>query len=244
MDQVKIGNFITMCRKDKKLTQEQLAEKLNVSVNAVSKWERGLNLPDYSNMQILCDTLGISINEFFAGEHLKDNELEKQAERNILDILKISSAKNRKTKLLILIISILSAILIFIIGRYILVKYGFIIDDNLKYSQVYIIGESNNKGNVDINKYGRININFDIGANKYGEAVFKNPQKAFKTLKKEYSSGIKLIQKEFNLLPLTNFTYKSYKTYGWQVTTGTEEEKEQARFVTSFLDIYENSFNN
>lgn len=244
MDQTKIGNFIILCRKDKKLTQEQLAEKLNVSVNAVSKWERGLNLPDYSNMQILCDTLGISINEFFAGEYLKENEVEKQAERNILDILKISNAKNRKTKLLILIISILSAILIFIIGRYILVKSGFVIDDNLKYSQVYIIGESNNKGNVDINKYGRINIDFDIGANKYGEAVFKNPQKAFRTLKKEYSSGIKLIQKEFNLLPLTNFTYKSYKTYGWQVTTGTEEEKEQARFVTSFLDIYENSFNN
>ena len=244
MDQTKIGNFITLCRKDKKLTQEQLAEKLNVSVNAVSKWERGLNLPDYSNMQILCDTLGISINEFFAGEYLKENEVEKQAERNILDILKSSSAKNRKTKILILIISILSAILIIIIGRYILVKCGFVIDDNLKYSQVYIIGESNNKGNVDINKYGRINIDFDIGANKYGEAVFKNPQKAFRTLKKEYSSGIQLIQKEFNLLPLTNFTYKSYKTYGWQVTTGTEEEKEQARFVTSFLDIYENSFNN
>lgn len=244
MDQTKIGNFITLCRKDKKLTQEQLAEKLNVSVNAVSKWERGLNLPDYSNMQILCDTLGISINEFFAGEYLKENEVEKQAERNILDILKISNAKNRKTKLLILIISILSAILIIIIGRYILVKCGFVIDDNLKYSQVYIIGESNNKGNVDINKYGRINIDFNIGANKYGEAVFKNPQKAFRTLKKEYSSGIQLIQKEFNLLPLTNFTYKSYKTYGWQVTTGTEEEKEQARFVTSFLDIYENSFNN
>lgn len=244
MDQTKIGAFITLCRKDKKLTQEQLAEKLNVSVNAVSKWERGLNLPDYSNMQILCDTLDITINEFFAGEHLKDNEVEKQAERNILDILKVSSAKNKKSKLLILIICILSAILIFIIGRYILVKCGFIIDDNLKYSQVYIVGESNNKGNVDINKYGRINIDFDIGANRYGEAVFKNPQKAFKTLKKEYSKGIQLIQKEFNLLPLTNFTYKSYKTYGWQVTTGTDEEKEQARFVTSFLDIYENSFNN
>ena len=45
-------------------------------------------------------------------------------------------------------------------------------------------------------------------------------------------------------MPLTNFTYKSYKTYGWQVTTGTDEEKEQAIFITSFLDIYENSFNN
>ena len=56
------------------------------------------------------------------------------------------------------------------------------------------------------------------------------------------SSKKKLIQKEFNLLPLTNFNYKSYKIYGWQVTTGTNEEKEQSRFVSSFMDIYENSF--
>ena len=122
-------------------------------------------------------------------------------------------------------------------------KMCYIIDDNLKYSQIYIIGENNNKGSVDINKFGRINIDFDIGANKYGEAVFKNPNKAFKTLKKEYSKGIKLIQREFNLLPLSNFNYKSYKIYGWQATTGTEEEVEQARFVSAFMDIYENSFN-
>lgn len=96
MNQIKIGTFITLCRKDNGMTQEQLAEKLNVSVNAVSKWERGLNLPDYSNMQILCDILGISINEFFAGEYLKDNEVEKQAEKNILDVLKISSAKIKR----------------------------------------------------------------------------------------------------------------------------------------------------
>ena len=118
------------------------------------------------------------------------------------------------------------------------------IDSNLKYSQMYISEDENIKGNVDINSFGRKNIDFDIGANKYGYAVFKNPSRAFKTLKKEYSEGIKLIQKEFHLLPLTNFNYKIYGTYGWQVTIGTKEEKEQARFVSSFMDIYENSFNN
>ena len=50
MEKIKIGNFISECRKEKKLTQEQLAEKMDVSVNAVSKWERGLNLPDISKM--------------------------------------------------------------------------------------------------------------------------------------------------------------------------------------------------
>lgn len=243
MEQIKIGNFISLCRKDKKLTQEKLAEKLNVSVNAVSKWERGLNLPDYSNLQALCEILEISLNEFFAGEHLKENEIEKQSEKNILSVLQFANDKNKKYKMLMIIISILLIILFVILGRIVLVKCGYIIDDNLKYSQIYIAEESNIKGNVDINKFGKINIDFDIGANKYGYAVFKNPNKALKTLKKEYSKGIKLIQKEFNLLPLTNFNYKNYKTYGWQVTTGTDEEKEQARFVSSFMDIYENSFN-
>lgn len=244
MDQVKIGKFIAELRKSKNMTQEQLGEKLGVSFKTISKWENGRGMPELSTLKPLSEELGVSINEIFAGEKLKESEIEKQSEKNILDILNISNIKDRKNKILLIIILALLAIIIIIFGRYMLIKCGFILDNNLKYSQVYIVDENNNKGNVDINKFGRINIDFDIGANKYGNAVFKNPPKAFKTLKREYAKGIKLIQKEFNLLPLTNFTYKSYKTYGWQVTTGTDEEKEQARFVTSFLDIYENSFNN
>ena len=67
-----------------------------------------------------------------------------------------------------------------------LVNCGYILDNDLKYSQIYISGDENIKGNVNVNKFGKINIDFDIGANKYGYAVFKNPNKAFKRLKKEY----------------------------------------------------------
>lgn len=243
MNQAKIGKFIQETRKSKEITQEQLAEKLGVSKNAVSKWERGLNLPDASIMQELCVILDISLNELFAGEHLKEKELRKQSEKNILDILTFSNDKSKKYKLLIFANSAILIILFILLGRTILIKCGYIMDSNLKYSQIYVSGEANIKGNVDINNFGKINIDFDIGANKYGYAVFKNPTKAYKRLKKDYSKGIKLIQKEFNLLPLNNFTYKTYKTYGWQVTTGTEEERKQARFVSSFMDIYENSFN-
>lgn len=243
MNQTEIGKFISSCRKNKQLTQEQLAEKLNVSVNAVSKWERDLNLPDYSNMQMLCDILGISINEFFAGEKLQENKIEEQSEKNILEILKSSDRKGRKQKLTIAILLILLIIVLTASGKAVLVKYGYVADDSLKYSQIYISGEGNIKGSVDIIEFGKINIDFDIGANKYGNAVFKNPDKALRTLKKDYSKGIKLIQKEFNLLPLTSLNYRSYQVYGWQVTSGTDEEKEQARFVSAFMDIYENSFN-
>ena len=75
MDQEKIGKFIQDARRKKNLTQYDLANMLDVTDKAVSKWERGLNLPDASIMQELCYTLGISLNELFAGEHLKEKEI-------------------------------------------------------------------------------------------------------------------------------------------------------------------------
>ena len=74
MDQVKIGNYIAEKRRDLGMTQMQLAEKLGMSDKSVSKWERGVCLPDVSVYESLCKNLGISINEFLAGEDLKDNE--------------------------------------------------------------------------------------------------------------------------------------------------------------------------
>ena len=64
-------------RKENKLTQEQLAEQLNISKNAVSKWERGINLPDVSIMQDLCKILNITLNELFIGEKILDEKLKK-----------------------------------------------------------------------------------------------------------------------------------------------------------------------
>ena len=63
MNQVKIGKLIAKLRKEKQLTQEQLAEKMGVSINAVSKWERGLSFPDVSLLKKLCMELNISIEE-------------------------------------------------------------------------------------------------------------------------------------------------------------------------------------
>ncbi len=98
MDQIKIGKFIQENRKNKNLTQEQLAEKLNVSKNAVSKWERGLNLPDVSIMQDLCMILDISLNELFAGERISDENYKEVAEQNLMEALENSAFSiNEKT---------------------------------------------------------------------------------------------------------------------------------------------------
>ena len=91
MNQEKIGKFIANCRKEKKLTQEQLAEKLNISKNAVSKWERGLNLPDVSIMQELCKILGITLNELFIGENIIEEKYKEVADNNLLNALENSS---------------------------------------------------------------------------------------------------------------------------------------------------------
>ena len=91
MDQEKIGKFIATCRKYKKLTQEQLAEKLNISKNAVSKWERGLNLPDVSIMQELCRILGITLNKLFIGDKIIDEKYKEVADDNLLNALENSS---------------------------------------------------------------------------------------------------------------------------------------------------------
>ena len=243
MDQIKIGKFISESRKAARLTQEQLGEQLGVSKNAVSKWERGLNLPDVSLMQELCRILNITLNELFAGERLAAAALPEQAESNILDILQFSHAGKKKYRLTILLISILLILSFLALGRELLIKWGFIMDTDLQYTQMYIHGEGNIQGDVDTLRFGRISIDFDIGANQYGQAVFKEPQKAFRRLKSDYAEGISLIRREFGLLPLNRFTRELYKIYGWQVTEGTAEEQEQARFVSAFLDIYENSFN-
>lgn len=91
MNQEKIGKFIAEKRKEKKLTQEQLAEKLSISKNAVSKWERGLNLPDVSIMQDLCKILNITLNELFVGEKILDEKYKEVADNNLLNVLENSS---------------------------------------------------------------------------------------------------------------------------------------------------------
>ena len=109
---------------------------------------------------------------------------------------------------------------------------------NLRYSQEYV----GQQGDIDKKYFLKMGKEFEIGANKYGYAVFKTPSKALKKLKSDYNDGLAIIQKENNLSPINQFNYESYKTYGWQTTSGSEEEQKEATFVSVFIDIYENSF--
>ncbi len=95
MDQIKIGRFIAERRKKASLTQMQLAEKLGITDKAISKWERGIAMPDTSIMLKLCDILGISVNELLCGEKIDMENNNQKNEQLFLDMAKELEKKNK-----------------------------------------------------------------------------------------------------------------------------------------------------
>ena len=110
MDQIKIGKFIAECRKKNNLTQMQLAEKLNITDRAISKWENGKGMPDSSIMLDLCNELKISVNELLSGEMIDMKEYDKKAEELLVELAKQDELKNRKLMTSMWTILITSAI--------------------------------------------------------------------------------------------------------------------------------------
>jgi transcriptional regulator with XRE-family HTH domain len=96
MDQIKIGKFIAETRKERNMTQLDLARKLGVTDRAVSKWENGRGMPDISLIKPLCDELSVSVNELFCGERIREENLTQKAEENIVNTLKYSKKKIKK----------------------------------------------------------------------------------------------------------------------------------------------------
>ena len=96
MDIIKIGYFIRECRKNKNLTQKQLADKLYVEPKTISKWETGKGLPDVSIMKNLCNELDISLSELFIGDYIKEESNDLLIEKLIIDELKKEKIQNKK----------------------------------------------------------------------------------------------------------------------------------------------------
>ena len=95
MNQVKIGKFIAECRKNKNMTQAELAEKLNITDRAISKWETGKGMPDSSIMLDLCNELKISVNELLSGEMISMENKNEKKEQLLLDMAKEVEKKNK-----------------------------------------------------------------------------------------------------------------------------------------------------
>lgn len=102
LNQQEIGRFIMQMRKEKEMTQKQLAEKIGVSDKAISRWETGKGLPDTATMPELCRALDINVNELLSGERLSDGTYNGKAEENMVYLMKVSENKKKNEKLVIL----------------------------------------------------------------------------------------------------------------------------------------------
>ena len=120
MNQERIGKFIAKCRKSKKMTQSELAEKLGVTDKSIGNWENGRNMPDLSLFKPLCDELDITINDLLSGEKISKDKYQEKFEENIVNTIDYSTKKINKYSNIIGIILVIfglfvamSAIMIF-----------------------------------------------------------------------------------------------------------------------------------
>lgn len=114
MDQIKIGKFIAACRKKENMTQLQLAEKLDITDRAVSKWETGRAMPDAALMLELCAILHINVNDLLCGEVNTMDHYDKELEKKLIEILRQKEESDRQLLMLEKVIGILSSLVLFI----------------------------------------------------------------------------------------------------------------------------------
>ena len=115
MDQIKIGKFIAECRKKNNLTQMQLAEKLNITDRAISKWENGKAMPDSSIMLDLCSELKISVNELLSGEVIEMDAYNEKLEQNLIDMVKQKEESDKRLLTMEILIGILVSMVFFVL---------------------------------------------------------------------------------------------------------------------------------
>ena len=109
MEQIKIGKFIAKMRKEKNMTQKQLADALYISNKTVSKWECGKGLPEVSLMLPLCEVLQITVNDLLTGARVSEVDYQKKAEKNMMDLIR-KNEENKKQQVLSIICGVITII--------------------------------------------------------------------------------------------------------------------------------------
>lgn len=113
MDQIKIGKFISNKRKEKNITQSELAELLGITDRAISKWENGICMPDASNILELCNILNITINDLFSGEVVDMKENEKKLEEHLLEMTRAKEQRDKELLTIEIFIGIIVSVTMF-----------------------------------------------------------------------------------------------------------------------------------
>ena len=123
MDQEKIGKFIAKLRKEKNMTQNELAESLGITDRAISKWENGRGMPDLSLLTPLCEILGVSINELLSGERLDKKDYQEKLEENFINTIDYIDKKNVKSNTIKSIIWLVIGIIGIVLSQFLFNDY-------------------------------------------------------------------------------------------------------------------------
>lgn len=145
MNQEKIGKFIAERRKEKNMTQEQLAEKMGVTAKTISRWENGKTMPDYSLLKDLCNELDTNVNEFLSGENIENGKYINRAEENLIILTKQIEKRKKILK---------------IIQRILLISVCILFVFNIIFNSIY--GDNWDKSNMLYMTYIIMSINFAI----------------------------------------------------------------------------------
>ena len=132
MNQKKIGIFIAKCRKDNKMTQSELAEKLGVTDKSIGNWENGRNMPDLSLFKPLCDELGITINDLLSGEKISKDKYQEKFEENIVNTIDYSTRRISKYSNII-------GLLLVIFGLFISISAIMIFPSESSWGSIYSV---------------------------------------------------------------------------------------------------------
>mgnify|MGYP001119719589 FL=1 len=189
MDQIKIGKFIAELRKEKKLTQEELAVLLGVSNKSVSRWENGKNLPDAALYQPLCHALGISLTELLSGECIAAENMTGRAEESLLSMLECAKQKIRsvnKRFLAALAVCVLLAAGLFVTLDKTVFAPGAWHEGDVSQWQSFFPPKTA----------------YRLALNDENKPVFVDPAKAIREARRDYAEAIRAVRKDNPLLPL------------------------------------------
>ena len=225
------------CRKEKGMTQVQLAEKLGVTAKTISRWENGNYMPDLSMLQPISEELGISLNELLNGERLPKEELQteellEKTEYSLTKTLQYAAMqiKQRKKKLF-QIVSLL-------LGGFVLVLFLL---HHFLFSEIPYREGDVSQWEILFPKHSA----YELAMGEIGKPVFVDTDAALKKVKMDCSDAIKVIKQVYNLQELSKYNYKKYHYYaGLSSLLFRDNERimEQRRLLINSLDILGNSY--
>ena len=233
MNSKKFGAFIAGLRKERKLTQQELSEKLRIKTKILSAWELGKHMPDLSQLKLLGEALNVSAAELLNGEKISEKSSQSNDARSgITAVISYEKERNRCSKSSKRKQIVIVCICILLISA-------------IKTAADKIFYAPSEWKEGDVSEWSRLfpdHSAYEMALNEDNQPVFKNPAEALAKARSDYSDAAAVLRKEYRFLPMSKYNCYKYGKFGWQIVSEDERISAQGQKLTQFIDIYENSF--